>query len=247
MRRLLPFCLAVVATVSLLAGCGTTDDGNDEAGDGVGPSTTAAGADDGGDGGDGGGDTTTTTEPASTTTSTTEPEADLGDSTVTEEPTEPWPDPELPPEPSAQADFTEQIKYEVATTIIEAGGRAADDTAATCDPEPIPTDVAEPAATCEVTYLGVDTSAAVAITSPGDTFISYEVTVEEAPLTIEKAEWEAAYYAGGDKAVCDMDEVEAFPVNEDGIFTCDALDSTGEVIEIKAELTSIGSLLYTRN
>ena len=175
------------------------------------PPTTAA--DDGGGGGDG--DETTTTEPETTTTSTTEPEADLEGSTVIEEPTEPWPDPELPPEPSAQADFTEQIKYEVATVIIEAGGQAADDTTVTCQPEPIPTDVAGPAATCDVTYLAVDTSAAVEITSPGDTFISYEVTVEEAPLTIEKAEWEAAFYAGGDKAVCDMDDVEAFPVDRD--------------------------------
>lgn len=240
MPRLLLSCLATVATISFLAGCGTTDD---EASDGNDAPTTAA--DDGGGGGDG--DETTTTEPETTTTSTTEPEADLEGSTVIEEPTEPWPDPELPPEPSAQADFTEQIKYEVATVIIEAGGQAADDTTMTCQPEPIPTDVAGPAATCDVTYLGVDTSAAVEITSPGDTFISYEVTVEEAPLTIEKAEWEAAFYAGGDKAVCDMDDVEAFPVDEDGIFTCDALDSSGEVVELKAELTSIGSLLYTRN
>lgn len=244
MRRLLPFCLATLATISLLAGCGTTDEASD--GDGDGPSITST-DDDGGSGGDGGNDTTTTTEPETTTTSTTEPEPDLEGSTVTEKPTEPWPDPELPPEPSAQADFTEQIKYEVATTIIEAGGQPADDTTVTCNPEPIPTNVAGPATTCQVAYLGVDTSAAVEITSPGETFISYEVTVEEAPLTIEKAEWEAAYYAGGDKAVCDMDDVEAFPVNEDGIFTCDAVDSTGEVVELKAELTSIGSLLYTRN
>ncbi len=236
MRRLPLLCLAVVAIASVLVGCGTTDDAADD-----GPTTAAPG------GGGDGQETTTTSEPETTTTSTTEPEDDLDGSTVTEEPTEPWPDPELPPEPSAQADFTEQIKYEVATVIIEAGGRAADDTSVTCQPEPIPTDVAGPAATCDVTYLGVDSSAAVEITSPGETFISYEVTVEEAPLTIEKAEWEAAYYAGGDKAVCDMDDVEAFPVDEDGIFTCDALDSTGEVVELKAELTATGSLLYTRN
>lgn len=234
MRRFTSLLL-LSALATVLAACGGDDEG---ASADTAPAPTEAPADPGTD------DPTTTTEAEEEGVD----ESIFEGSTLTEAPDGDFPEPSLPPEPAATAGFEEKLVYDLTEQTVELAGLPVDAASGTCDPA---IDEAEPAGTytCTIDYLEGTTSTWEVEVSGGSTFITYNAQATgDHPMSREKAEWEAAVYAGGEQAICDMDDVGSFPVGEDDVFTCQALDDDGELVDLKAQVLPglVGRLSFTR-
>lgn len=240
MRRLTPQLLAIGLAVAVTACGGGGTDAEVKSTTPGGASSTTSATDDPG----------STDDPGTTDTTEAAPDEDFSDSTLTEIPSGEFPEPDLPPEAPESATFSEKIVTDLATALVKFSGRSIATPGGTCTPE---INQASPAGdyTCTVDFEGESVDFGIKVTGTS-TFINYTggLSGTTIPLSREKAEWEAAVYAGGDKAVCDMEDFGSLEVGVDGVFTCKALDSTDEVVELKAELIKGGPegarLSYTR-
>lgn len=237
MRRLTPLLLALGLAVAVTACANTSSEAEVKSTTpGTGSVTTP------------GGSSPSTDDPG--TTDTTEPDDDFSGSTLTEPPSGDFPDPELPPEPPDSATFADKILYDLTEAVVNFSGRTTAASTGSCSPEISQTAPAG-SYTCTVDFEGESVDFDITVTG-SETSINYEGgLVSGIPLTREKAEWEAAVFAGGDQALCDMEDFDSYETDTGTAFTCKATDSTDEVVDLTAEIArggpEGGRLTYSRS